>query len=148
MACTTKLSNKIYYDRYSKTYLGCGIKGEKGEKGEQGERGETGEKGEPGEQGEKGNQGEKGVQGPVGCPGSTGPKGDKGISGEKGERGAKGEKGDPGIFEFKQAEYREIGINSQGLPILDDINTALKSGNVALGLNKVNGVYLITLRPC
>ena len=100
------------------------------------------------EQGEKGNQGEKGVQGPVGCPGSTGPKGDKGISGEKGERGAKGEKGDPGIFEFKQAEYREIGINSQGLPILDDINTALKSGNVALGLNKVNGVYLITLRPC
>ena len=72
----------------------------------------------------------------------------KGIPGEKGERGAPGEKGESGIFDFQLADYREIGIHSQGSPQLDDINTALKSGNVALGLIKIQGVYLPTLTPC
>ena len=31
-----KCTNKLYYDRYSKSYVGCGVEGEQGEQGVQG----------------------------------------------------------------------------------------------------------------
>jgi hypothetical protein len=47
-----RCGNKIYYDRYSKSYIGCGGEGAKGEKGDQGEKGEKGDQGEKGEKGD------------------------------------------------------------------------------------------------
>ena len=55
-------SERYYYDRYSKRYIGCAIKGDTGEDGIQGIQGE---------QGVQGIQGEQGIQGPKGEPGES-----------------------------------------------------------------------------
>lgn len=113
-------------------------------------------KGEKGDQGPEGPEGPRGVRGLTGPMGPMGYDGAQGPQGEKGEKGDKGDKGDDGkdgveisaeqIKEKLQSLKKDKRLSAdaiQGLPTVDDVISAIKTGKKLDIVDLKNGQQIL-----